>query len=900
MKTLSLNSQWLHPLCALVLLALGSLCPVTGFAQSNDVELSIVAMTGQPAPGTDYHFSTFAVPVISHDGTIAFGGSDFGGGGVWVQPKGGNLYGLALPGTDSPWTFPNSDPPIPFQYGVGGTLFYLGDYNRIVASGPEGLVFSDAGADPTIYLDTNTVPQLGTTIGSSLFPAFNQFRFQSGAVVPTMYLQGPDVDHNVQALYRYENQTLTEIARSGDPSATGTTNSFDEQNPFPVFVVSPQGDLVVHAIYYLDLDTLLYETGIYYDKGDGLKLLVRNGSPFPTNIANGPILLEGGGNGTTPQAPSISDAGLIVFKAERWEIGQPVQTFILQGSMDTGKLTALVRGGDTIPVENATEATINDIEDRPVVNKVGEVYFRAYDHTADGDLDALWRIRFGRYKLLVEEGEGAEGTEKGDELGSNALFSGFPNWVVNAEGRVAVLASLKLDAAAGVTPTNNIGLWVQDDNSFFAFVARTGSDLKIGNTNFGTITSIEFATNGRDATGNNEGIPSGLSDNRDVVFLVSLNNGKEAIVRASVNRGRGSKYFWSSATLNDQWFGKLGRDSNWEDENGVIWSDPPGRFGTEQVTIDGTDLTPDAVVLSMGPANIGKLTEKGSSLDLRQDLSLAEDSSIEDLKLEQGAHLSLKGKLTLQGTQNVLDGAVAAQSTVEVQSGGKLILNDSGFMVANKLILDAGAELSGRLRVTGTIVNSGSFSPGDSSGTAVIQGDYEQTATGSLKIQLDSSDPGTNYDRLTVGGVATLGGTLDLSMFNGFQNSIQATDTFAIVASANPIAGTFANVANGGRLVTAGGEGSFVVNYGSSSAYGPYEVVLSDYRPQTRLITPTFQTNGAFSFLTTGPAGQTNVIEASTNLQTWVPLVTNGTGVLPFMDNDASNHPMRFYRTRQQ
>ena len=67
MKTLSLNSRWFPPLRALALLALGSLCPVTGFAQSTNIELSLVAMTGQPAPGTNGTFSTsgFILPVIS-------------------------------------------------------------------------------------------------------------------------------------------------------------------------------------------------------------------------------------------------------------------------------------------------------------------------------------------------------------------------------------------------------------------------------------------------------------------------------------------------------------------------------------------------------------------------------------------------------------------------------------------------------------------------------------------------------------------------------------------------------------------------------------------------------------------------------------------------------------------
>ena len=55
-------------------------------------------------------------------------------------------------------------------------------------------------------------------------------------------------------------------------------------------------------------------------------------------------------------------------------------------------------------------------------------------------------------------------------------------------------------------------------------------------------------------------------------------------------------------------------------------------------------------------------------------------------------------------------------------------------------------------------------------------------------------------------------------------------------------------------------------------------------------------TNGAFGFDVAGPTGSNVVIQASTNLQTWIPLQTNllGSGPLYF-SNAATNH-QRFYR----
>ena len=53
--------------------------------------------------------------------------------------------------------------------------------------------------------------------------------------------------------------------------------------------------------------------------------------------------------------------------------------------------------------------------------------------------------------------------------------------------------------------------------------------------------------------------------------------------------------------------------------------------------------------------------------------------------------------------------------------------------------------------------------------------------------------------------------------------------------------------------------------------------------------------NGTVQFNITSQPGQTNVVQASTNLVNWVPLQTN-VGPFIFMDPRATNYPVRFYR----
>jgi hypothetical protein len=59
--------------------------------------------------------------------------------------------------------------------------------------------------------------------------------------------------------------------------------------------------------------------------------------------------------------------------------------------------------------------------------------------------------------------------------------------------------------------------------------------------------------------------------------------------------------------------------------------------------------------------------------------------------------------------------------------------------------------------------------------------------------------------------------------------------------------------------------------------------------------------NGTLQLTLLGNPGSSYVLEASTNLRNWTPIVTNTavTNVLDFVDPNASNYPARFYRVLQ-
>jgi cyclophilin family peptidyl-prolyl cis-trans isomerase len=66
-----------------------------------------------------------------------------------------------------------------------------------------------------------------------------------------------------------------------------------------------------------------------------------------------------------------------------------------------------------------------------------------------------------------------------------------------------------------------------------------------------------------------------------------------------------------------------------------------------------------------------------------------------------------------------------------------------------------------------TLTNRGTLAPGLQIGSILVDS-YQQFSGGTLEIQLAGLTPGTQYDQLVVGGLAFLGGRIDVSLLGGF------------------------------------------------------------------------------------------------------------------------------------
>jgi uncharacterized repeat protein (TIGR01451 family) len=153
--------------------------------------------------------------------------------------------------------------------------------------------------------------------------------------------------------------------------------------------------------------------------------------------------------------------------------------------------------------------------------------------------------------------------------------------------------------------------------------------------------------------------------------------------------------------------------------------------------------------------------------------------------------LQLGGSGTSSGTFEVAGGATLHLAGSYAQTGGEVLLPAASSAVTT----DGGSALQvqgGVLRGIGSVgrlVNSGgTVAPGGSVGTLTVTGDYTQTAGGTLDAEVAGP---TSFDVLSVGGTATLGGAVRVTLLGGFAPA--DGDRFRVV-TAGTRTGTFTGV----------------------------------------------------------------------------------------------------------
>ena len=154
-------------------------------------------------------------------------------------------------------------------------------------------------------------------------------------------------------------------------------------------------------------------------------------------------------------------------------------------------------------------------------------------------------------------------------------------------------------------------------------------------------------------------------------------------------------------------------------------------------------------------------------------------------------------------------------------SGDGIIGLDGGVVsFTAPLALSSDSTLSGNGTINANITTGGRVAPGASVGQLTINGDLTLLSTSESLFEVDMAASPSQNDFVDLTGDLTLAGTLVLDLIS---SSIPvSTDVFTLY-SANSLVGAFSNAPNGTRLYEQGLQGSFLVNYDSTSVF------LSDF-----------------------------------------------------------------------
>ena len=148
------------------------------------------------------------------------------------------------------------------------------------------------------------------------------------------------------------------------------------------------------------------------------------------------------------------------------------------------------------------------------------------------------------------------------------------------------------------------------------------------------------------------------------------------------------------------------------------------------------------------------------------------------LRLDEGKALTT-GALTSAGTIMVgADSTLAVNAGAFTQTAGETrLMSASSGLGSDTQVKVQGGTLGGIGTVTAPLDNpGGTLAPGfDARGILSVSGSFGQPAAGTSHVDIAGSAVGSGYDRVAVGGAATLGGTLEAHTANGYTPAIGTT-----------------------------------------------------------------------------------------------------------------------------
>ena len=265
--------------------------------------------------------------------------------------------------------------------------------------------------------------------------------------------------------------------------------------------------------------------------------------------------------------------------------------------------------------------------------------------------------------------------------------------------------------------------------------------------------------------------------------------------------------------------------------NGVVLAD-----GANSVAQIGNSAQTNIAGGELNTANGGIIEGLQAVLGNGVTNSGAYEVPSNDYTIFNGSTFTNNGTMTLDAFSSTF-GFSAATS---IAGAGAMVLTNGATMNINGQSVTNGVnhtiQGNGNIAMSGgSLTNNGTIAPGTSPGELDYSGTLILGSTSNLSFEIGGNGQGTTYDWLkkTDSATQTLAGNLTVKLIDGFVPA--NSDVFTIITTQQILAGSFANVPNGGRLETEGGEGSFQVTYNVfNNPIASSNVVLSDFQSSSR------------------------------------------------------------------
>ncbi len=342
-------------------------------------------------------------------------------------------------------------------------------------------------------------------------------------------------------------------------------------------------------------------------------------------------------------------------------------------------------------------------------------------------------------------------------------------------------------------------------------------------SNNSTLSGLTISAGSTVATPNNTTTTlAGTITNNGTITLNSVGNGTSLLLSGNVTLN-GTGTLALSNNVSNQVYGSTGSEQLTNGAGHTI--EGSGQIGVGQMSLinNGTILANQPSALTIEPNATGAVNNG-------------------TFQVNSGSSLVVNGSFTTAGMVNIGQAGSPSASLFQmvgsndyVQTGGTTSLWTSSSTLAvgsNNSVDLKGGTLEGIGTISGNLSNTGgTILPGTAgvAGILTVTGNYSDPQA-SLDIQIGGSTPGSEFSQLNVLGDASLGGTLDVSLINGFTH--YNGEQFVILTSAG-LSGTFVNgVIHDGNITftvaysPAGYTNDVVLNVGIASVPEPASLLL--------------------------------------------------------------------------